>query len=180
VLLAVLVAACAPSRPATRYEVWSWSIAIPDDLGVTPANDRDGIWKQGPLLITGGAGAARLLGVRVQPLSERTSTADTALEILEEVAAGADSEEIGPVTPRRFPVGEGAVVHAVRLGLDLDIVYIVARGQLITVTASEMTPADVLFVADSFAFRDPPGDPLSPPPAAPGASASAGARANDA
>jgi hypothetical protein len=33
-----------------------------------------------------------------------------------------------------------------------------------------MTPADVLFIADSFTFRDPPGDPLSPPPFAPGPS----------
>lgn len=167
VLLAVLVAACGPSRPATRYDVWNWSIAIPDDLGVRPANDPADIWKNGPLLIMATDGSARLVGVHVEPLAERTSTADTALELLQEVAAGADAEEIGPVTPRRFPVGDGAVVHAVRLGLDLDIVYIVGRGLLITVSGSEMTPADVLFIADSFAFRDPPGDPLSPPPAAP-------------
>jgi hypothetical protein len=172
VLLAVVVAACAASRPATRYEVWNWSIAIPDDLGVRPVNNADEIWRDGPLFITADDGSARIVGVRVTPLDEDGGDAETAVELLEAVAAEADSEEIGPVTGRHFPAGDGAVVHAIRLGLALDVVYIVARGHLIIVTTSEMTPADVLFIADSFEFRDPPGDPLDPPSNAPGSSAS--------
>ena len=164
---AVVAAACGSSRPVTRYEVWNWSVAIPDDLNVLPAvTDPDTIWATGPLFITSEDVAGRTLHIRVQDQAEG-SEGETALSILQAVTDEADAEEKGPVTPHRFPAGAGAMVHAVRLGLDLDVIYIVARGQLVSITASEMTPADVQFIADSFAFRDPPGDPLHPPSRAP-------------
>jgi hypothetical protein len=162
VIVAVVVIALTPSRPATRYEVFGWSVAVPDDLGLeTIGRDAAVIWAEGPGILLDRSDPPRALSIRVQPYEARGSDADTVLAALADLLERADADGTKPVT-RVYPAGAGASVHAKDAEREVDVVYLYHEGQLVTFVGTRLSIAEIESIATTFRFRVPPGDPSRP------------------
>lgn len=163
VIVAVVAIALTPSRPATRYEVFGWSVAVPDDLGLEMiGRDAAVVWAEGPGVLFDRSDPPRALSIRVQPYEARGSDADTVLAALADLLERADADSTEPVA-RVYPAGTGASVHAKDAEREVDVVYLYREGQLVTFVGTRLSIADLESIATTFRFRVPPGNPSRPP-----------------
>jgi hypothetical protein len=88
---------------------------------------------------------------------------ETALVSARRAIELASPDEVAGPSARPFAAGVGAVFHATKAGHAFDAVYLYRDRVIVSFVLSGATADDVLAIADSFRFRDPPGDPLTPP-----------------
>jgi hypothetical protein len=167
VLLAasIVVAACAaPARRTTVYETFQYTVAVPDDLRLKPATpDLDVIWRTTPLEFDRADEGVPALIISVATATVESTGEETALVSARRAIELASPDEVAGPTAHPFAAGPGAVFHATMDGLPFDAVYLYRDRVIVSFVLSGAAPADVLAIADSFRFRDPPGDSLSPP-----------------
>jgi hypothetical protein len=167
VIAVVLVIALTPPRPTTRYEVFGWSVSVPDDLGLeTVGRDAALVWAEGPGILLDRSDPPRALSIRVQPYEARGSDADTVLAALADLLKAADAHGTAPET-RVYPAGMGTSAHAKDAEREVDVVYLFHEGKLVMFVGSRLSIPDLESIATTFRFRVPPGDPNEPPVATP-------------
>jgi hypothetical protein len=121
------------------------------------------IWKTTPLEFDRDNVGLPALIISVATATADDSGKDAALVSARRAIELASPDEVAGPTPHPFAAGSGAVFHATKDGRSYDAVYLYRDQAIVSFVLSGATPADVLAIADSFRFRDPPGDPLTPP-----------------
>jgi hypothetical protein len=169
-LLALGLAACAsPARPGTTYEVNNYSVTIPDDLGLTLPSyaDPEVVWLTGPRNLSRSEPDNALLDIAIKPLDPAKVEGDPTLQAATAAIDFVKPEKVTGPTSRSIAAGQATTVEATAGGGLFSAIYH-ARGEwMVIFTGSNIPLADLIDVAESFKWRDPPGDPIHPPSLAP-------------
>jgi hypothetical protein len=175
-VLAAATIACGTSpasvRPSTTYDAYNYVVSIPDDLGLSPiSSDPETVWLTGPKFFTRSKPAATL-NIRVGQLDPAKvalakSDAEVAMELATENLSAVSATVVTAPTAVELPAGAGVTAEAKKQDVTVSVVYLVSGERGASFTATGLTLADVVAVARTFGFRDPPGDPLRPPSRSP-------------
>ena len=166
VLAAILATACGTSATApagaTTYETYLYSVSIPVEFGIAPLNDDPAYLWANPQTRYLGDTSSRSIGFDVEPAPGCTAR-QLRSYALDARARNrmADKSELVEVD---LPFGIGAWFSGMA-GLEPAAILFACDGtSLVTAFAIGLTPEQVDAVVTTFAFREPPGDPLRPPP----------------
>ena len=158
-----LSGACA-SAPgaATTWETAAYRVVIPDDLGLAPLNrDPVFVWAH-PEISYVGTTADRALTVSMDPITSCTTAAvlDRAT-VMFHARPLTDLVQPGAVS---LAAGTAAMWSGKQSGIQLSFVVVCSGSKSAWVLGWGLTSDELLAILRGFSFRDPPGDPVHPPP----------------
>jgi hypothetical protein len=169
-LVALAFSACAaPARPGTTYEVNNYSVTVPNDLGLTLPGyvDPETVWLTGPRNLSRTKPDNALIDIKVTPIDPAAFEGDPMMQAATAAVEFIEPEQLTGPTSRSIPAGPAVAVELTADGGLISAIYHVRGDWMVIFTGSNIPLADLTAVAESFRWRDPPGDAINPPSLAP-------------
>ena len=161
----VLGGACSATRASTTYETFSYTVSIPNDIGLQALNDDPGfLWANpGTAFVAKTTDIALSFELSAFPACERGTILAFAQQVQSAISM---TNSVEPVE-KTWAGNPGAILSGDAAGRPSAIGFVCHGGTVAEALGFGVGKADLELVMESFRFRDPAGDPRQPPSAKP-------------